>query len=69
MTGTKVTYPKTVLDSSLGEDVGFKDNFFSMTFNDTYGMIRPMVSFWAITINKKCKHLSNLPTVTLLTLC
>jgi hypothetical protein len=28
ITGTKVTNPKTVLGSSLGEDVGFRDNFF-----------------------------------------
>jgi hypothetical protein len=26
ITGTKVTNPKTVLGSSLGEDVGFRDN-------------------------------------------
>jgi hypothetical protein len=28
ITGTKVTNPKTVLDSSLGEDGGLRDNFF-----------------------------------------
>jgi hypothetical protein len=28
ITGTKVTNSKTVLGSSLGEDVGFGDNFF-----------------------------------------
>jgi hypothetical protein len=25
--GTKVTNPKTVLGSSLGEDLGFRDNY------------------------------------------
>jgi hypothetical protein len=34
VTGTKVTYPKTVLGSSLGEGFGFRDNF-SIKFNDT----------------------------------
>jgi hypothetical protein len=28
VTGTKVTNPETVLGSSLGEGVGFRDNFF-----------------------------------------
>jgi hypothetical protein len=28
ITGTKVTNPKTVIGSSIGEDVAFRDNFF-----------------------------------------
>jgi hypothetical protein len=32
-------------------------------------MIRPMARFRAIKIDKKCKHLSNFPAVTLQTLC
>jgi hypothetical protein len=28
ITGTEIRNPKTVLDSSLGEDVGFRDNNF-----------------------------------------
>jgi hypothetical protein len=59
---------KSVLSSSLGED-GFRDNIFSMIFNDTYRMIRPMASFRAVKIDTKCKHLSNFPAVTLRTCC
>lgn len=35
---------------------GFTDNtyFFSMIFNDMYEMIRPMIDFQAIKIDKKC---------------
>jgi hypothetical protein len=57
ITGTKVTNPKNILGSSSVED-GFKDNF-SVIFNDTYRMIRPMLSFRAIKIDKKRKHLTN----------
>jgi hypothetical protein len=63
ITETKVTNSKNALGSSLGED-GFRDNF-CMLFNDTYQMISPVISLWAIKIVMKCKHLSNLPTVTL----
>jgi hypothetical protein len=47
ITGTKVTNPKTV----QGEDVEFRDIVIiitSMIFNDTYQIIRPMVSSWEI---------------------
>jgi hypothetical protein len=60
-------YPKTVLDSSPGED-GFR-NFFSMIFNDTYLVIRPVMNFRAINIDMKCKHLSNFAVVTPRVLC
>jgi hypothetical protein len=60
-----MTNSKTVLRSSLGKDVRFRDNIFSMIFNDMYRMIRPMISFRASKFDKKCKHLSNFPTVTL----
>jgi hypothetical protein len=30
-----------------------------------YQMMRPMISFWAINIDKRYKHLSDFPTVTL----
>jgi hypothetical protein len=60
--------PKIVLGSSLGEDV-FRDNNFSMILNDTYRMIRPMVSFRAIKIGKKRKNVSNFPAVTLRAFC
>jgi hypothetical protein len=61
ITGAEVTNPKTVLGSS-----GFRngDNL-SVILNDTYRMIRRMVSFRAIRTVKKCKHLSNFPAVTL----
>jgi hypothetical protein len=39
---------------------------FSTIFNDTYRMIIPMESIQAMKTNKKCKHLLNFPTVTLL---
>jgi hypothetical protein len=65
--GTKVRYPKTAVGSNLCEDFGFRggnnnnnnNNF--LVFNDTYRMMRPIVSFWAIKIGKKCKHLLNFP--------
>jgi hypothetical protein len=47
ITGTEVTNPKTVLGPSPGEDVGFRDHFYPVTFNDTYRMITPMESFRA----------------------
>jgi hypothetical protein len=39
--------------------------FFPVIFNDMYRMIRPMVSFQAMKIDKKCKHLLNFPAVIL----
>jgi hypothetical protein len=69
ITGTKITNPKTVLGSSLGEDVKFRndddDDNFSIIFNDTYQMIRTMISLCSIKTDKECKNLSNFPTVTL----
>jgi hypothetical protein len=53
--GTKVTNPKSVLVSSPGEDVGYRNNFSCDI--QRYEMIRPMESFRAIKIDKKCKHL------------
>jgi hypothetical protein len=41
----------------------------SVIINDTHRMIRFMISFRAIKIDKECKHLSNLIAVTLLALC
>jgi hypothetical protein len=49
--------------------VGFRDNNFSIIFSDTYRMIRPMISFRAIKIDKKWNHLLNFPAVTLRALC
>jgi hypothetical protein len=57
--GENVVNPNAVLGSSPGEDVGFRI-FFSVVFNDTYRMI----SFKAIEIDMKCKHLSNFAAVT-----
>jgi hypothetical protein len=54
---------KTVLGSSLCKCVGFRDNF-SMILKDTYRMTMPIISFQAINIDKKGKHLSNFPAVT-----
>jgi hypothetical protein len=59
---------KTVLGSSPGEDVGFRA-IYPIIFNDTYQMIGPVDSFRAVKIDKKCKHLSNFPAVTLRELC
>jgi hypothetical protein len=42
---------------------------FSMIFNNMCWMIRPMISFWAIKTDKKCKHFSNFPSVTPQALC
>jgi hypothetical protein len=42
---------------------------FSMIFSHTYRMILPMTSFRAIKIDRKCKHLSNFPAVTLREFC
>jgi hypothetical protein len=42
---------------------------FPMIFNDTYRMVRPMISFRIIKTGKKWKHLSNFPAVTLRALC
>jgi hypothetical protein len=36
---------------------------FSMLFSNTYRMVRRMISFRAINIDKKSKHLSNFPAV------
>jgi hypothetical protein len=65
---------KTVPYSSLSEDVGFsnndKNNIFPIIFNDAYRTVRPtIISFRAMNIGKKYKHLSNFPAVTLRTLC
>jgi hypothetical protein len=38
---------------------------FPIIFNDAYQMIRPLVRFRPIKTDKKCKHLSNFPAVTL----
>jgi hypothetical protein len=42
-----------VLGSSLREEVGLRDYNFSMIFNNTYEMIRDMISFGARKIDKK----------------
>jgi hypothetical protein len=60
---------KTVLCWSSDDDVGFRDNFSPMRFNYAYRIIRPMISFRATKLDKKCKHLSNLPVVILRALC
>jgi hypothetical protein len=52
-----------VLVKMLGLEI-----IFSMIYKDTYRMIRPMVSFRVIKIDKKYKNLSNFPAVTLLAL-
>lgn len=57
------TPQKNLLGLSLGEDVGFR--YFSTIFNDTYRMIKHIISFWAINVDKKCKRLSNFYSVTL----
>jgi hypothetical protein len=62
ITGTKVINSKTVLSSSLGKDVAFRDNNNNnnnnvVIFNDTYRAIRFMVSFRTTKIVKKRKHL------------
>jgi hypothetical protein len=56
ITGTKVTNPKFVLVKVLGLGICFP-----MLFSDTYRLIRPLESFRAIKIDKKCKHLLNFP--------
>jgi hypothetical protein len=48
-----------------GECVEFRNIFVCMLLSDTHRMIKPMISFQAINIDTKCKHLSNFPTVTL----
>jgi hypothetical protein len=42
---------------------------FLTIFNDTYRIIRPMISFREIKIDMKCKHLSDFAAVTLRALC
>jgi hypothetical protein len=41
----------------------------SAIFNDTYRMIRPVVSSWAIKTDKKYTHRLNFQAVTLQVLC
>jgi hypothetical protein len=60
---------KTTMGSSICEDVGFGVINFYMIFNDTYRINRPIISFRAINIDQKCKHLLHFPTVTLRALC
>jgi hypothetical protein len=50
----------TVDDTVMTNVLGFKDNNFSVIFNNIRG-----ITFWARKIDKKCMHLSNFPTVTL----
>jgi hypothetical protein len=40
ITETKVTNMKTIVGSSPGEDVWFRNNFFSVIFNVTYAIMR-----------------------------
>jgi hypothetical protein len=56
---------ESFLGSSLGEDAGFRKNIFSIIFNDTYRMTRPVISFKATNIDTKYKHLSSFAAVTL----
>jgi hypothetical protein len=60
--------PETLLGSSHGEYVVCRD-FFPMILNNMYRMIRPMLNFRAIKIDKKCKHLSNSPALILRAFC
>jgi hypothetical protein len=64
ITGTKVTNPKTVLGSSPGEDVGFRDNF----SYDIQRYVSNDQAYGKLSGNKdwqRIKHLSNFPAVTL----
>jgi hypothetical protein len=62
ITGIKVTNPKTVQGPTLDQDVGFRDNYFSMVVTNMYPVIRPMISYWAKKV-KNCQHLSSFPAV------
>jgi hypothetical protein len=52
ITETKVGNLKTALGLSLSEDVLFRDNY-CLLFSDTYRMIRPVISFWAVNFVEK----------------
>jgi hypothetical protein len=54
--GAKLTNAKAVLGSIISENVGFKDNNFFYIIQRYIQMIRPMVCFQAIKIDKKLKR-------------
>jgi hypothetical protein len=59
--------PKTCPVFDSREDIVFRDDDDDDNFFDIQRCLlnRPMVSFWTIKIDEKCKHLSSFPAVTL----
>jgi hypothetical protein len=49
--------------------LGLGTTIFPMIFNDTYQMIKSVLTFQARKIDKKCKNVLNFHTVTLWVLC